>query len=127
MVEICSLSGETASDNRGCDNISPTIGILATPAIDLSSGPHGTIYVAAMSKDSSGNYHQRLHALDIITGTEQTGWPITVQATYPGNGPNSSGGVLTFDPKQYSERAALFISNGVVYTTWASHCDSRSL
>ena len=118
------LSGETASDNRGCDNVSPTIGILATPAIDLSSGPHGTIYVAAISKDSSGNYHQRLHALDLITGTEQTGWPITVQATYPGNSPNSAGGVLTFDPKQYSERAALLISNGVVYTTWASLCDS---
>src|ERR1700722_18041580 len=104
------LPGETSSDNRGCDNVSPTIGILATPAIDLSSGPHGTIYVAAMSKDSSGNYHQRLHALDLITGTEQTGWPVTVQATYPGNGPNSSGGVLTFDPKRYSERAALLIS-----------------
>ena len=118
------LAGETASDNRGCPNITPTIGILATPVIDLSSGPHGTIYVAAMSKDNSGNYHQRLHALDITTGTEQSGWPITVQATYPGNGPNSSGGVLTFDPKQYSERAALAISNGVVYTTWASHCDA---
>ena len=118
------LPGETASDNRACGNVSPTIGILATPAIDLSSGPHGTIYVAAMSKDGLGNYHQRLHALDIITGSELTGWPITVQATYPGSGPNSSGGVLTFDPKQYSERAALLISNGVVYTTWASHCDS---
>jgi hypothetical protein len=117
------LSGETASDNRGCPNITPTVGILATPVIDLASGPHGTIYVAAMSKDSSGNYHQRLHALDITTGTEQSGWPITVQATYPGNGPNSSGGLLTFDPKQYMERAALVISNGVVYTTWASHCD----
>jgi hypothetical protein len=118
-------SGETASDDRGCGNVTPTIGILATPAIDLSSGLHGTIYVAAMSKDSSGNYHQRLHAIDITTGAEQSGWPILVQATYPGNGPNSSGGVLTFDPKQYMERAALLISNGVIYTAWASHCDSN--
>ena len=116
-------SNEIASDNRGCGNITPTIGILATPVIDLASGPHGTIYVAAMSKDNSGNYFQRLHAIDITTGAEQTGWPITVQATYPGNGPNSSGGILTFDPKQYMERAGLAISNGVVYTTWASHCD----
>ncbi len=118
------LSGETAADDRGCNDITPTVGILATPAIDLSSGPHGTIYVAAISKDGSGNYHQRLHALDITTGTEQSGWPITVQANYPGNGPNSSGGVLTFDPQQYNERAALLISNGVIYTSWASHCDS---
>ena len=48
---------------------------------------------------------------------------MTVQATYPGNGPNSSGGILTFDPAQHKDRAALLISNGVVYTTWGSHCD----
>jgi outer membrane protein assembly factor BamB len=52
-------SGETPSDDRGCSQITPEIGIAATPAIDLQSGPDGTIYAVAMSKDSSGNYHQR--------------------------------------------------------------------
>ena len=31
---------------------------------------------------------------------------------------------MTFDPKQYFERAGLLLLNGVTYVTWASHCDS---
>lgn len=76
-----------------------------------------------MSKDGSGNYHQKLHALDLTTGTEEFGGPMEVSATYPGTGDGSVGGTLTFDPKQYKDRAALLIVHGVVYTTWASHCD----
>ena len=30
---------------------------------------------------------------------------------------------MSFDPKQYKERAALLLSRGVIYTTWSSHCD----
>ena len=66
---------------------------------------------------------QRLHALDITTGTELAGGPVTVLASYPGTGANSSAGEVIFDPKQYKERAALLLLNGTVYTSWASHCD----
>jgi len=118
-------SGETTSDDRGCSQVTPEIGITATPAIDRSIGPHGTLYVVAMSKDSSGNYHQRLHALDITTGAEEFGGPVDVAATYPGTGDNSSGGNVIFDPKQYKERPGLLILNGQVYTSWSSHCDIR--
>jgi outer membrane protein assembly factor BamB len=75
--------GETSSDTRSCGQVSPEIGVTATPAIDLNAGPHGTIYVVAMSKDSGGGYHQRLHAVDITTGAEQFGGPVDIQATYP--------------------------------------------
>src|SRR5580704_8186280 len=51
-------SNETPSDNRGCGQVSPQIGVTSTPVIDPSAGPHGTIFLVAMSKDSSGNYHQ---------------------------------------------------------------------
>jgi hypothetical protein len=119
-------SGETASPPpSGCTNITPTIGITSTPAIDMSIGPNGTIYLVALSTDGT-NYFQRLHALDLTTGIDQTGWPIVITATYPGNSSNGDGSVLTFDPSLYTERAALLISNGVVYTTWASHCDVGS-
>jgi hypothetical protein len=118
-------SGETASDNRGCGQVTPEIGITSTPVIDLSSGPHGTIYLVAMSKDSSGNYHQRLHALDVTTGAEQFGGPVDVAAQYPGTGDNSQNGYVVFDPKQYKERAALLLVDHTIYTTWASHCDDR--
>ena len=119
------LAGETPSDNRGCGQITPEIGVTSTPAIDTTVGPHGTMYVVAMSKDSSGNYHQRLHALDITTGAEQFGGPVSIAATSPGSGENSSGGEVTFDPKQYDERVALLISNGSVVTSWGSHCDAQ--
>jgi hypothetical protein len=117
--------GETPSDNRGCGQVTPEIGITATPVIDPAAGPHGTIYLVAMSKDASGNYYQRLHALDITTGVEEFGGPIAVQASYPGTGDNSSNGQVIFDPKQYKSRPGLLLLNGVVYTSWGSHCDIR--
>lgn len=119
------LSGETTSDDHGCSQVTPEIGVTATPVIDLNAGPHGTVYVVAMSKNSGGQYFQRLHALDITTGAEEFGGPITVQATFPGTGDNSSGGVVIFDPGQYKERPGLLLMNGIVYTSWGSHCDIR--
>ncbi len=46
-------ANETLSDTRGCSQVVPEIGITSTPVIDRSAGPHGTLYVVAMSKDAS--------------------------------------------------------------------------
>ena len=115
-------SGETTSDDRGCFQVSPEIGITATPVIDRT---RNAIYVIAMSKNSAGNYFQRIHALDLATGAELFGGPKTISATFPGIGDSSSGGNVVFDPKQYKERPGLLEINGAIYTTWASHCDIR--
>jgi len=117
-------SAETTSDNRGCGQVSPEIGVTSTPVIDRTRGPNGAVYVVAMSKNGS-TYYQRLHALDLALGTELFGGPVEIQATYPGSGDNSSNGNVVFDPAQYKERAALLLLNGVIYTGWASHCDIR--
>jgi hypothetical protein len=117
--------GETPSDDRGCGQVAPEIGVTSTPVVDLTAGPHGTIYVVAMSKDSMSNYHQRLHALDITSGMEEFGGPVDIAAKYPGTGDNSQGGYVVFDPKQYKERAGLLLVNHILYTSWASHCDIR--
>jgi hypothetical protein len=118
-------TGETTSDNRGCSQVTPEIGVTATPVIDRKAGAHGTIYVVAMSKDGSGGYHQRLHALDVTTLAEEFGGPKEVQASFPGSGDGSSAGNVVFAPGQYEERAGLLLLNGVVYTAWTSHCDIR--
>jgi hypothetical protein len=118
-------TGETTSDNRSCGQVTPEIGVTSTPVIDRTQGPDGAIYVVAMSKDTSGNYHQRLHALDLALGTELFGGPVDIQATYPGTGDGSNGASVVFDPGQYKERAALLLLNGIIYTGWASHCDIR--
>jgi hypothetical protein len=117
-------SGESPSDDHGCGQISPQIGITSTPVIDRSSGPHGTIYVIAMSKTSS-SYFQRIHALDMTTGAEEFGGPVAVKAMYPGTGDDSHDGYVIFDPAQYAERQGLLLLNHVIYTAWTSHCDQR--
>jgi len=118
-------TGETPSDDPSCPTTCPEIGVNATPVIDRTRGSNGAIYVAASSKDGSGNYYQRLHALDLALGTELFGGPVDIQATYPGTGDNSDGTNVVFDPKQYRERCALLLLNGSVYTAWASHYDAR--
>jgi hypothetical protein len=118
-------TSETPSDNRGCGQVTPEIGVTSTPVIDRTQGANGAIYVVAMSKDGSGNYHQRLHALDLALGTELFSGPVEIQASYPGTGDDNNGSNVLFDPKQYKERAALLLLNGIVYLSWASHCDIR--
>jgi hypothetical protein len=111
-------ANEVPSDDHGCGQVTPEIGITSTPVIDLSHGAHGTIFVVAMSKDNSNTYHQRLHALDLTTGAEESGSPTTIQASFTGYGTNTA-----FNPGQYKERAGLLLLNGVIYMGWASHCD----
>jgi outer membrane protein assembly factor BamB len=113
--------GESVNDlpPYTCDQVLPTIGVTATPVIDRSAGAHGTIFVVAMSVASaSGTYHQRLHALDVTSGAELANSPVDITATFP-----TQGGVTTFEPAQYAERAALLLSQGTLYTSWTSHCD----
>jgi len=119
MLEMVNGVLETSSDDRGCSQVTPEIGITATPVIDPASGPHGTIYLIAMTKDSSGNYHHRLHALDLTTHAEEFGGPIEVSGSVSGTGAED-----TFLPAQHKERPGLLLLNGVVYTSWGSHCDA---
>lgn len=113
---------ETPSDKRDCEQVEPEIGITATPVIDLKAGPHGTMYVVAMSKNARGQYFQRLHALDITTGADRLP-ATTITASYTATDSTGDPTRVVFDPKQYKERTALLLSHGVIYTTWASHCD----
>jgi hypothetical protein len=116
-------TGETTSDDHGCSQITPEIGITSTPVIDRKQGANGTLFTVGMTKDANAKYHQRLHALDITTGTEISGSPTEIAASYPGQGDNSQNGNVVFDPSQYAERAALLLLNGNIYTGWTSHCD----
>lgn len=109
------------ANDTGCDQIVPELGITSTPVIDPQSG---TIYVVAMTKETSGggaSYVHRLHALDMASGAERPGSPVAIQASYPGTG--EGGTTVVFRPKDYKQRPGLLLWNGVVYTAWSSHCD----
>jgi hypothetical protein len=104
-------------------DIAPEVGITGTPVIDSASR---TLYVVAATREGSGNnrrYVQRLHALDLATGAEKFGGPVEIVATVVGLGEGSQGGQLAFDPLVHNQRAALLLSNGVVYIAFGSHGD----
>jgi hypothetical protein len=96
------------------------IGIVGTPAIDAKSQ---TLYVVARTTEN-GEFVQRLHALDITTGIERPHSPVVIQARIPGTGQGSEDGMLAFNPEMHNQRGALLLANGIVYVTWAAHCDS---
>ena len=101
--------------------IFPEIGITSTPVIDPQTG---TIYVEAMTKEN-GNYFQRLHALDMTSGTEKFGGPVAISGSVPGTGVGNDGtGHVPFQPKLGLQRAGLLLANNTIYIAFASHGDN---
>jgi len=110
-----------SSGDAGCGDLVPEIGITSTPVIDANTG---TLYVVSKTKEN-GKFFQRLHALDITSGAEKFGGPVTIQASVKGTGDGSNGtGVVTFNPLREHNRTSLLLQNGLVYIGWASHCDN---
>jgi hypothetical protein len=110
--------------DTGCGDIdSAEYGVTGTPVINYTNATTGTLYVVSETYES--NYPvQRLHALDITTGAEQFGGPVTISASVAGTGNGSVNGVLSFDAKWDNQRPGLLLLNGTVYMGWGSHCDS---
>lgn len=101
--------------------IFPEIGITSTPVIDPATG---TIYVEAFTKEN-GSYFQRLHALDITSGTEKFGGPVTISGSVKGSGVGNDGaGNVPFQAKIELQRAGLLLLNNTVYIGFASHGDN---
>jgi hypothetical protein len=108
-----------------CPFISPAVGITSTPVIDAETG---TIFVLARSSARANilagpRYSQQLHALAVTTGREKFGGPVEIRASVSGTGEGSSGGQVQFDALRENPRAALLLTKGAVYLTWASSCD----
>lgn len=108
------------NDVLGCNSMTPEIGVTGTPVIDTATG---TLYVIALTIRDDSFIH-RLHALDIGTGAERPGSPVSIDAFVPGTGDGlfSNNGV-PFHPYLQKNRAGLLLLNGVVYTAWTSYCD----
>lgn len=119
-------SGETwvTSSDVNCNDLAPDIGITGTPVIDSVTN---TIYVLTKTKVvGTTTMHQRLQALDLVTGAEKFTGPREILATVSGNGDGSSGNppTVSFDPSFNGQRPALLLENGHVIISWASHCDN---
>ncbi len=100
----------------GCGDLVPTVGATATPVVDPATG---TAYFTAKVNDT-GNAnapHWYLHAVDIATGVERTGFP----TTYAGAAVNDPGKI--FKPFTQMQRPGLLLLGGVVYAAFGGHCD----
>jgi outer membrane protein assembly factor BamB len=108
-----------------CTTIKGNIGALATPAIDLAAGPHGTLYEVAETVDSHSAPHFHLHALDLSSGAERPGSPVAIEnIKVDGQGVGGDGkGHVLFDPVFLFSRLSLLIANGRVYLGFSSICD----
>ncbi len=98
-----------------CGDLTPHIGITATPTIDPATG---VAYFTAKSYDSSsGRPRYDLHAIDVATGAEQPHFPVQIS----GSADNQPG--TAFDARYELQRPGLLLMDGVVYLGFGSHCD----
>ncbi len=102
----------------GYKNFRGNIGIVGTPVID---GATSTIYFVTHTVES-GNTVQRLQAIDIATGSDRPNSPRVIQASIPGSA--DGGTTVAFNATTANQRAALALSQGVVYIAWGSFCDT---
>lgn len=109
-----------STDYGGYTDLVPEIGITGTPVIDPNAA---TMFLDAFTKDTNGNYHHYLHALNITTGQDINGSPVEITGSVPGTSWDSSNGVLAFDPFQHLQRPALLLSDGTLYVCFGSHGD----
>jgi outer membrane protein assembly factor BamB len=114
-----------SSGDVSCGDLVPEIGITGTPVIDV---PNNEMFLIAKTKEYNAvtqvtTYFQTLYALDIRTGGLRNP-PRRVTGRVPGTGQGSQNGFLTFNPLVEGQRAALLLSNGQIFASWASHCDN---
>ena len=102
---------------NGCNDVTPEIGITATPVIDRSAGANGRVFVVMMETDGQGNYNYKLHALDLVTGNDAL-TPALISGSVSGQGP-----ATTFAAIKERSRAALLLVNGVIYVAFGAFCD----
>ncbi|MGH8318201.1 MAG: hypothetical protein ACREUL_09520 [Steroidobacteraceae bacterium] len=107
---------------RGYGDLTPEVGVTGTPVIDPMTD---TLYVVSSSVIYSAGlrYYQRLHAIDMATGAERPGSPVTIAARYPIEG--DDGATVAFDARMENQRAGLALVDGTVYVAFGSHEDTE--
>jgi Fe-S cluster assembly iron-binding protein IscA len=105
--------------NYGCGGVGYTeVGIMGTPVIDPTTN---TLYVVSKTL-VTGQYYFTLHALDITSGAEKFGGPVTINAAV-----QTSQGTINFTAAYQMQRPALLLLNGAVYIGFGSNgCDAYS-
>jgi hypothetical protein len=88
----------------------PEWGILSTPVI---SDDRKTLYVVAWHDDGAQGIRYKLHALDLASGTETRPAAVIIGSSADASQPCNTAG--SFNPCRQKQRAALLLSDGVLY------------
>jgi len=104
-----------ASD-LGCQDLTPTVGVTSTPAID--SATHTAYFFSkTYASGTSGPAAWYAHAVDIANGTERAGFPLLIQ------GAAANDPLTSFEAAHHLQRPGLLLMGGVVYAGFGSLCD----
>ncbi len=95
--------------------IQPYEGVTSTPVIDPITN---TMYVVSEQLTPNGSTF-RLNALDISTGAQKFGGPVTITASVPGTSSDAVNGVVSLTTS-CTQRAALLLANNSVYMGFGS-------
>jgi hypothetical protein len=100
----------------GCGDLTPNIGVTATPVIDPATN---TAYMThkTYASGTSGPAAYWMDAIDLATGTQKAGFPVRLGGTAQ-NAPSQ-----TFGATNELQRPGLLLMDGVVYAAFAGHCD----
>ncbi len=99
-----------------CKDMTPVTGITGTPVIDPSTGIAYFIDKTYANGDSGG-VELEMQAVEMETGDEVPGWPVTIQ------GRASNDASTAFNPTNLISRPGLLLMGGVVYAGFGSLCD----
>ena len=100
-----------------CGDLMPEVGITGTPAIDDQTGT--AYFVAKTYTVGPGTaVRWRMHAVDVTTGIERAGFPVTIQGVADNNP------AQPFTPVTQHQRPGLLLMDGVVYAAFGGHCDA---
>jgi len=100
-----------------CADLTPNIGVTATPVIDPSTN---TAYLThkTYASGASGPARYYMDAIDLTSGTEKAGFPVELAGAAQ-NQPGES-----FPATTELQRPGLLLMNGVVYAAFGSDCDT---
>ncbi|MEA2207582.1 MAG: hypothetical protein QOF54_59, partial [Solirubrobacteraceae bacterium] len=106
-------------NDLSCGDLTPSIGVTATPVIDSASNTAYLTHKTYVS-GTSGAARWYLDAVDLSTGAEKAGFPVELSGAAQ-NQPS-----MTFNATNQLQRPGLLLLNGVVYASFGSHCDRNS-
>jgi hypothetical protein len=113
------LNPLSAGTTVSCADMFPKSGVTSTPVIDPATH---RMYVVGQNLEN-GTYFERLHVLDVTTGMDVAGSPVTINGSVTGTGISNDGGIISFDAYHSLNRPGLLLAGGNVYIAFGSHCD----